>query len=166
MFFTTVCEYAIRALTHLAVHGNDRPIQVKEIAEAERIPRHFLAKILNQLTYKGLVRALRGPGGGFLLTMPPNELYVKDVVEAIDGFDAIRRRCVLGLDECQDEEPCPLHEPWKEFRETFLNGVSDLTLAQMGDNLAHKREHHEPPDEGPSLIEEGTGSDEEPGTEE
>jgi len=144
MFFTTVCEYAIRALTHLAVYGEDRPIQVKEIAEAEKIPRHFLAKILNQLTYKGLVRALRGPGGGFLLTKPAGELYVKDIVEAIDGFDAIRRRCVLGLDECQDEEPCPLHESWKTFRETFLDGVSELTLENMGKNLQHKRVHHGP----------------------
>jgi Rrf2 family protein len=159
MFFTTVCEYAIRALTHLAVYGNDRPIQVKEIAEAERIPRHFLAKILNQLTYKGLVRALRGPGGGFLLTMPPDELYVKDIVEAIDGFDAIRRRCVLGLDECQDEEPCPLHDSWKGFRETFLEGVSGLTLAMMGENLEHKRVHHEPPSGSGTALEEDLPTD-------
>jgi len=153
MFFTTVCEYAIRALTHLAVYGEERPIQVKEIAEAEKIPRHFLAKILNQLTYKGLVRALRGPGGGFLLTKPANELYVKDIVEAIDGFDAIRRRCVLGLDECQDEEPCPLHSSWKTFRETFLNGVSDLTLENMGENLQHKRVHHGPAPESANELE-------------
>jgi Rrf2 family protein len=151
MFFTTVCEYAIRALTHLAVHGNERPIQVKEIAEAERIPRHFLAKILNQLTYKGLVRALRGPGGGFLLTKPPEEVFVKDIVEVIDGFDSIRNRCVLGLDECQDSEPCPLHESWKQFRERFLDGVSELTLATMGANLEHKREHHKPPP-GPAIT--------------
>ena len=54
MFFTTVCEYALRALSHLAVYGDGRPVQVKDIADSESIPRHFLAKILNQLTYKGL----------------------------------------------------------------------------------------------------------------
>lgn len=139
MFFTTVCEYAIRALTHLAVYGGDGPVQVKDIAEAEGIPRHFLAKILNQLTYKGLVRALRGPGGGFLLTMPPEEILVNDVVEAIDGFEAIRRRCVLGLDQCSDEQPCPLHEAWGGFRETFLGRVGGLSLTEMGEVLTRKR---------------------------
>jgi Rrf2 family protein len=139
VFFTTVCEYALRALTHLAIYSGERPVQVKDIAEAEGIPRHFLAKILNQLTYKGLVRAMRGPGGGFLLTRPPEELMVKDVVEAIDGFESLRRRCVLGLDECRDEQPCPLHDSWQGFRETFLGGVSGLTLAMMGENLVRKR---------------------------
>jgi Rrf2 family protein len=139
MFFTTVCEYALRALTHLAVYGNGRPVQVKDIADREGIPRHFLAKILNQLTYKGLVKALRGPGGGFLLTRPPDEILARDVVESIDGYDAIRRRCVLGLDECNDEAPCPMHDSWKGFRETFLGGIGGLTLAEMGVTLENKR---------------------------
>lgn len=139
MFFTTVCEYALRALTHLAAYGDGRPVQVKEIAETEDIPRHFLAKILNQLTYKGLVKAMRGPGGGFTLVGPPDGILVKDVVEAIDGMDSIRRRCVLGLDECRDDTPCPMHESWKGFRETFLGGVGGLTLAAMAENMARKR---------------------------
>jgi Rrf2 family protein len=139
LFFTTVCEYAIRALTHLAVYANGRPVQVKDIAEVEDIPRHFLAKILNQLTYKGLVRAYRGPGGGFILARPANEIFVRDIVEAIDGFESLRRRCVLGLDECRDDQPCPLHESWRGFRETFLGGVSGLTLEILGVTLQRKR---------------------------
>jgi Rrf2 family protein len=139
MLFTTVCEYAIRALTHLAVYGADGPVQVKDIAEAEDIPRHFLAKILNRLTYKGLVRATRGPGGGFRLTRPSSEILVKDVVESIDGFEAIRRQCVLGLDECSDVQPCPMHESWSAFRERFLGTVGGLSLAELGETLLRKR---------------------------
>ena len=141
MFFTTVCEYALRALTHLAAYGQGRPVQVKEIAETEDIPRHFLAKILNQLTYKGLVKAMRGPGGGFTLVHPPDEIFVKDVIEAIDGLESIRRRCVLGLDECRDDQPCPMHDSWKGFRETFLGGIGGLTLASMADTMTRKREN-------------------------
>jgi len=139
MFFTTVCEYALRALTHLAAYGDGRPVQVKEIAEMEDIPRHFLAKILNQLTYKGLVKAMRGPGGGFTLVGSADAIFVKDIVEAIDGMDSIRRRCVLGLDECRDDAPCPMHDSWKGFRETFLGGVGGLTLASMAETMARKR---------------------------
>jgi Rrf2 family protein len=139
MFFTTVCEYALRALTHLAAYGDGRPVQVKEIAETEDIPRHFLAKILNQLTYKGLVKAMRGPGGGFTLVGSPDAIFVKDIVEAIDGMETIRRRCVLGLDECRDDAPCPMHDSWKGFRETFLGGVGGLTLSAMAETMARKR---------------------------
>lgn len=140
MFFTTVCEYALRALTHLAAYGDGRPVQVKEIAETEDIPRHFLAKILNQLTYKGLVKAMRGPGGGFTLVGSPDAILVKDIVEAIDGLESIRRRCVLGLDECRDDTPCPMHDSWKGFRETFLGGVGGLTLQHMAENMTRKRQ--------------------------
>jgi Rrf2 family protein len=140
MLFSTVCEYALRALTHLAVYGKNRPLQVKEIAEAEEIPRHFLAKILNQLTYKGLVKATRGPGGGFRLTRPPAEILVKDVVDSIDGFEAIRQRCVLGLDECNDAQPCPMHETWSGFREHFLGAVKGLSLEPLGDTMERKRQ--------------------------
>ena len=140
MLFTTVCEYAIRALTHLALYGHGKPVQVKEIAEIEKIPRHFLAKILNQMTYKGLVRATRGPGGGFVLTKPAAEIEVKDIVEAIDGFESIQRRCVLGLEDCNDQQPCPMHDTWAAFRTRFLGSISGLTLEQLGESLSQKRE--------------------------
>lgn len=140
MFFTTVCEYALRALTHLAAYGQGRPVQVREIAETEQIPRHFLAKILNQLTYKGLVRAMRGPGGGFSLVQAPDAIVVKDVIEAIDGIESLRRRCVLGLSECRDDQPCPMHESWKISREAFLSGIGSLTLASMAETMARKRD--------------------------
>jgi Rrf2 family protein len=139
MLFTTVCEYAIRALTHLAIYGDGKPIQVKTIADEEDIPRHFLAKILNQLTYKGLVKATRGPGGGFMLTRSPDEILVRDIVQSVDGFEAIQRRCVLGLDECSDTQPCPMHDAWAGFRERFLGSVSGLSLTEMGETLRRKR---------------------------
>jgi Rrf2 family transcriptional regulator, iron-sulfur cluster assembly transcription factor len=147
MFFTTVCEYGVRALTHLAAYGHSGPVQVKDIAESEGIPRHFLAKILNQLTYKGLVKATRGPGGGFQLLKSPDQILLGDVIEAIDGFDAIRDRCVLGLDRCSDNDPCPMHKFWKGFREPFLAQVSGLTLTALGDTILHKREHEAPAEE-------------------
>lgn len=140
MLFTTVCEYAIRALTHLALYGGGKPVQVKEIAEVEQIPRHFLAKILNQLTYKGLVKATRGPGGGFVLTKPASEVKVKEIVDAIDGFETIQRRCVLGLDDCNDRQPCPMHDTWSGFRTRFLATISDMTLDQLGETLGRKRQ--------------------------
>ena len=140
MIFSTVCEYGVRALTHLAAYGQSGPVQVKEIAESENIPRHFLAKILNQLTYKGLVKATRGPGGGFQLLKPAEEIVIGEIIEAVDGFESIRDRCVLGLDACSDADPCPMHDAWQNMREPFLHQVSTLTLAALGETIVHKRD--------------------------
>ena len=71
--------------------------------------------------------------------IPADEILVQDVIESIDSYEAIRRRCVLGLDECSDEAPCPMHDSWKRFRETFLGGIGGLTLAEMGATLQSKR---------------------------
>jgi len=140
MLYSTPCEYAIRALTYLALHSNGSPIQVKRISEAEDIPHHFLAKIMNRLISKGIVKAMRGPGGGFVLAKPADETLVRSVIDAIDGIDSIRRQCVLGLDACRDDAPCPMHERWKAFRESFLASVDQLTLENMADTLRTKRQ--------------------------
>ena len=139
MPFSTVCEYALRALTHLAVTDDDRPIRADEIAVSENIPGHFLSKILNELTHKGFVQGTRGPGGGFVLARPANEILVMDVITSIDGADSISRRCVLGLDDCSDDQPCPLHDTCKGFKEVFIESVRLLTLQSMGEMLVRKR---------------------------
>jgi Rrf2 family protein len=139
MPFSTVCEYALRALTRLAINDDDRPVPANEIAVSENIPGHFLAKILNALTHRGFVRATRGPGGGFVLARPANEILVMDVVTSIDGADSIRQRCVLGLDDCSDDQPCSLHDTCKGFKEAFIESVRTLTLQTMGETLVRKR---------------------------
>ena len=149
MLYSTPCEYAIRALTFIALHADGAPVQVKKISEAERIPHHFLAKIMNRLISKGIVRAMRGPGGGFVLTKPANEMFVRSIIDAIDGVDSIRKQCVLGLDVCRDDAPCPMHERWKAFRESFLASVDQLTLENMAENLRAKRQRRPP--KGPNL---------------
>jgi Rrf2 family protein len=144
MFFSTVCEYGVRALTHLAAYGESGPVQVRDIATSEEIPRHFLAKILNQLTYKGLVKATRGPGGGFQLLKDPKDISMGEIIEAIDGFGMLRNRCVLGLDECRDDQPCPMHHVWKTFREPFLDRVEGISLATLAETITQKRTNPSP----------------------
>jgi Rrf2 family protein len=117
---------------------------VKKISEAERIPHHFLAKIMNRLISKGMVRAMRGPGGGFVLAKPPGEILVRNIIDTIDGVDSIRKQCVLGLDVCRDDAPCPMHEKWKAFRESFLASIEPLTLENLAENLRTKRQRRPP----------------------
>ena len=68
MIYTDSGKYAIRALTHMASHGNqDEPLSAADIAEAEDIPPYYLAKVLQDLARADLLSSVRGRGGGFLL---------------------------------------------------------------------------------------------------
>jgi Rrf2 family protein len=106
-------------------------VRVREIAEAEGIPRHFLVKILHQLSGHDLVEASRGPGGGFVLARPADEIRLRHILEAVDGSEARRDRCVLGSQPCDPENPCPLHEVWSACRDRFWDDTVNRTLADL-----------------------------------
>ena len=111
---------------------------VRDIAEDEGIPRHYLAKILQQLAGHGLVRSTKGPGGGFALARDPNDLTVQEVISVLEPGQATRS-CILGLDECNDDAPCPLHDSWCELRDTFFIKLESMSLREMADVIVKKR---------------------------
>jgi len=115
MIYSRSAEYAIRAFVHLAQADDGKYVMVKNIAEQEAIPSHFLAKILQQLARKGLLRSSKGPTGGFALRVPAAEVRLLDIVEAMDGL-APYQHCASGLSECSDAMPCGMHDSWAALR--------------------------------------------------
>ena len=115
MIYSRSAEYAIRAFVHLAQVPEGKYAMVKNIAEQEDIPAHFLAKILQQLARNGLLRSSKGPTGGFALRVEPNEIRLLDIVESLDGL-APYQQCASGLSECSDEMPCSMHDSWISLR--------------------------------------------------
>ncbi len=138
MIYSQASEYGFRALTHLALHPGE-PIKANEIAGAAAVPPHFLAKILQQLARAGLLKSYRGPTGGFLLARAPEEITLLDIVDALEGITQYKR-CAVGLAECSDEMPCPMHESWKALREQVLSYLRDRTVADLGKALRRKLE--------------------------
>jgi Rrf2 family protein len=132
------CQYAIRALVHLAQHEAGRAVLARDIAVAEEIPRQFLSKILHQLGQKGLVRSQKGPGGGFMLARPASLLKLGDIIHAVEGDQDLSRRCILGLDECSDTASCALHDAWKAFRVQYESTIAALTLRDVAGMLERK----------------------------
>ncbi len=128
MIFSKKCEYAIRALTHLA--QKREVCDVGEISRSEKAPYHFMAKILQELKRKGFVRSEKGVGGGFLLKPPANKVRLIDVLTAIDGNDVFSR-CLYGFTECSDNAPCPMHYDWKILRGGIEDYLHSHTLAHL-----------------------------------
>jgi Rrf2 family iron-sulfur cluster assembly transcriptional regulator len=145
MIYSRSSEYAFRALTHLAAQPAGGYFMVKDIAKTEEIPTHFLAKILQQLARKGLLRSSKGPSGGFALRRPAREVTLLEIVDALEGT-ASYHQCAVGLADCTDQMACPLHDSWKMLREQILeylsgNTIGDLAIALEGKkkNLARGR---------------------------
>ena len=129
MIFSRPCEYAIRALTHMAASPAEITSAL-EIAKAEDVPLPVLSKVLQELVRKGLLESRRGPGGGFRLSRRPELIMLRDIVAAIDGLDHFMD-CVAGLKVCSEEAPCPLHNTWKGMRTQILTSLETTTLTQM-----------------------------------
>lgn len=138
VIYSKPCEYAIRALCYLANLPEHRTAQGQAIAAAENIPRPVLAKILQQLTRKGLLDSRRGRGGGFRLARRAELIKLRDVVAAIDGLDHFYD-CCAGLENCGEETPCPLHESWAVIRTQILSDLETTTVAQMAAAVRKKK---------------------------
>ena len=130
MLLSHTCEYGIQAVLYLAKHHDVPYISVKEIAEKHNISFHFLGKILQKLTQKGLLTSYKGPRGGISLARSPQELTVLQVVEAIDGVEFLQK-CVVGMPSCGGDHPCALHDKWSIIRQEIYAMLADKSIAQL-----------------------------------
>ncbi len=134
MLYSNAAEYAIRALTQLALSQAGQPSPVKELAQREGIPQHFLGKVFQTLARAGILSSMRGPHGGFALARPASSITLYEVVQLIDGTDALER-CVIGLAGCDDRHPCPHHHRWKPVRDQIKQYLQGTTLADLAHAL-------------------------------
>lgn len=110
----------------------------RSIAEEEGIPGHFLAKILQRLARKGIVKSCKGPNGGFALPQPARQIRLVDVVEAVDGLDAYSA-CIYGYGECNDSVACAMHDGWSPLRSRIMEYLERNSIADLSKSLGRKR---------------------------
>ena len=132
IIFSRECEYALQAVMYLAVKQPGDIVSIKDLTEKLDIPFHFLAKILQDLTHKGLLVSHKGPAGGFGLARPAQRITLLQIIEAIDG-DKFMHDCVLGYAQCSQDNQCALHEQWAQSRESIVAMLSGKNIAEMGE---------------------------------
>jgi Rrf2 family transcriptional regulator, iron-sulfur cluster assembly transcription factor len=132
---STSCKYAIRAAVYIMSQSRKhfRP-GIKEIAEEIESNEHTTAKILQVLVKEGLVSSAKGPNGGFFVQPDSKPVYLIDIVRVIDG-DHFFFECGLGLKECSESKPCPIHHSYKGAREQLFNQFSTLTVQELSENI-------------------------------
>ena len=134
--FSKACEYAIKAALHVAhTSQQGERVGIKAIADATDSPVPFTGKIMQQLSRNGIVQSVKGPSGGFWMDEQQLRVVsVRDVVEVIDG-DKLYVKCGLGLEECGEERPCPVHHQYKKVRDAIIKMHSKTTLSELATKL-------------------------------
>jgi Rrf2 family protein len=131
MIYTLSSQYSIRALLHLAAQASNQYCRIEDVSESEKIPPAFLAKLVQRMVKKGLLRSLKGLRGGIELARPASEITLFMIVDAIDDLSRISVECALGLGECSAETPCVLHERWKSLRDQQIEFMQSITIAEL-----------------------------------
>lgn len=128
-------EYAMRALVFIQLRNweQKRP-GVGEISREIEAPESYTAKILQTLTKRKLLNSMKGRGGGFFFTENQSNLSLYDVIHVVEG-DACFHKCGFGLKQCNNDNPCPLHEKYKVLRDGFFKIVNTETIKSLSEKI-------------------------------
>jgi Rrf2 family protein len=134
--FSKACEYGIKASIFIAINSQDgKLVSPKEIAEEINSPQAFTAKILQALVKHNIVNSVKGAYGGFQIDKKNiDSIKLSHIVKAIDG-DKIYKGCGLGLEICDENHPCPVHDKFKEVREDLKFMLENTSLEELAINI-------------------------------
>lgn len=133
MKLSTKSRYGVRAMLDLAFHYKYGPVSVGDIAKREDISVHYLEQILNRLKKEGLVKSMRGPKGGYVLSRPPARIKISQIVEVLEGGIA-PVNCVSGRKRkrnCERIGKCIAKTLWDRLGEKIKNYLDSVTLADL-----------------------------------
>jgi Rrf2 family protein len=128
-------EYAIRALVYIQLKNweQNRP-GVEEIAREIEAPEAYSGKILQTLTKHRLLNSMKGRGGGFFFQDNQSNLTLYDVVHVMEG-DNCFIKCGIGLKDCNNDNPCPLHDKYIVVRDGFYDLVKEETIQSLAEKI-------------------------------
>lgn len=139
LFYSKASQYAMRALSYLVKNERFKPCQATVIAKNEDIPKHFLSKILQQLVEAGILKSLKGPGGGFVFAREPKDISLYQVINVFDDLEENMSDCAIGWNECTDKNPCDLHENYSKLRNHVRKYFETINLETFAEITLQKR---------------------------
>ena len=134
MRLTTKGRYAVMAMIDLAQNGGESPIALADIAERQEISLSYLEQLFAKLRRAGLVKSVRGPGGGYLLARHTAELRIADIILAVDQPDRVNRCTPNSPFVSRPNSPrCPSQALWEELGNQIRLFLSAVTVADLID---------------------------------
>ncbi len=132
MRLTTKGRFAVTAMIDLALRGIDSPVTLASISEKQRISLSYLEQLFGKLRRYKLVESVRGPGGGYCLARPMEQISVADIIRAVDEqLDATQ---CGGRENCHEEHRCMTHDLWSTLNSKMYEYLSSVSLSSLVDN--------------------------------
>ncbi len=130
MILSKTCEYAVRAVTVIALLQKGESIGAPSLAEKSDIPLSYLSKILRKLVEADILVARKGPRGGFCVNQPLRQITIMSVLKAVE-FEPDLEHCPFGWKKCDGATPCPLHESYVKLKKSYLEWAENTTLQRI-----------------------------------
>ena len=137
MKLSTKGRYGVRALLDVAIHQDESPVQLKDIAERQQISLNYLEHLIAPLVAAGLLKSARGARGGVSLARPARDIRLLDVVQALEGSLA-PVRCVDEPGRCSRAEACVTRDVWAEVKDAVESVLGSVTLADLVERQGEK----------------------------
>jgi Rrf2 family iron-sulfur cluster assembly transcriptional regulator len=135
MRLTTKGRFAVTAMLDLALQEEGKPVTLAGISERQGISLSYLEQLFSRLRRNGLVKSIRGPGGGYRVARNIHEISVSEIIAAVD--ELIDATQCGGKENCHDDRRCMTHDLWASLNTKILEYLSGVTL---GDLVASQRE--------------------------
>jgi Rrf2 family iron-sulfur cluster assembly transcriptional regulator len=129
MRLSTKGRYAVTAMLDLALNGQEGPVTLSDISENQGISLSYLEQLFAALRARQLVRGVRGPGGGYFLGRPADEISIADIICAVDEWVEFTR--CQGKEDCRGGQRCLTHSLWDDLSRQIYDFLTDITLADL-----------------------------------
>ena len=130
MKISTKGRYALRLMVDLALSGQGEPVSLKDVAQRQQLSVKYLEQIVTPLVKAGLVRSVRGAGGGYLLTRRPEDYTAGEILRPLEG-DLAPVECATDNQFCERSDQCVTVELWQEIHRAVSQVVDRTTLADL-----------------------------------
>ncbi len=137
MQLTRAGDYAVRIMIHLAAAPWGAVVRRGQIQERQGVPPAHLAKIIQALGRAKLVRTFRGAGGGVALAVPPEEVNLRQVIEAVEG-PIFLNRCLVRPGACPRDHFCTAHPVWQRIQEVLMRELESVVIAGLASPEGNK----------------------------
>lgn len=131
MMISTRGRYALRLMLDLAINNSGEPVRIKEIAARQDISEKYLEQIISSLNKMGYVRSIRGPRGGYLLAMKPEEYTAGMILRLTEGSMAPVSCLEYEENDCERQNECATLLLWKKLDDAIKGVIDQVTLADL-----------------------------------
>jgi Rrf2 family protein len=136
MKLSKTSEYALRILSYMA-RSPEELYPARLLVEKLRISDKYLRRLMTDLSKAGFIKSVQGRDGGYLFDKDISEIHLSQIIDAVEGMDKYTG-CVLGFDECSDENPCVMHAAWLPIKQQLINTFQNKTLSDFNFETVNK----------------------------